>query len=301
MSFDPFTLVRCLHVVAIVGWIGGVWFVTFVVMPAIARSEAPANRLAAFHRIEQGFAPQAKLWVLLAGASGFWMTHQANLWSRFADPGYRSVDSVRCPRMSRARSNTVSGIFGIKPGAEGINPVVYDWKGGAAQRKPIEVLCPNRFETPMSPEGAARAAGRAVDLDAIRAAHRTLSDGVDLMLVEGAGGLLVPIAPGYTMAEMAAELGATLLVVARASLGTINHTLLTLEVARHRGLPLAGVVLNRPQITTGPDEATNAEAIARHGAVRVFGMFPHVPGAPLDRLTDLAEKHLDLQGLWDAL
>jgi uncharacterized membrane protein len=88
MSFDPFTLVRCLHVVAIVGWIGGVWFVTFVVMPAIARSEAPANRLAAFHRIEQGFAPQAKLWVLLAGASGFWMTHQANLWSRFADPGY---------------------------------------------------------------------------------------------------------------------------------------------------------------------------------------------------------------------
>ncbi len=88
MTLDPFTLARVLHVAAIVGWIGGVWFVTFVVMPAIARSEARADRLAAFHRIEQGFAPQAKLWVLLAGASGFWMTHQAGLWSRFADPGF---------------------------------------------------------------------------------------------------------------------------------------------------------------------------------------------------------------------
>lgn len=171
----------------------------------------------------------------------------------------------------------------------------------AGQEAPVELLCPNRFEIPTSPEAAARASGRPVDLDAIRAAHRTLAKDADLLIVEGAGGLLVPIGPRYTMAELAADLGATLLVVARASLGTINHTLLTLEVARGRGLPLAGVMLNRPLITSGPDEATNAEAIARHGAVRVFGVFPHVPAAPLDRLAALAEKHLDLQGLWEAL
>lgn len=88
MDFTLYTLARCLHVAAIVGWIGGVWFVTLVVMPAIGRSELPANRLAAFHRIEQGFAPQAKAWVVLAGASGFWMTHQAGLWGRFADPAF---------------------------------------------------------------------------------------------------------------------------------------------------------------------------------------------------------------------
>ena len=86
MDFALYTLARCLHVAAIVGWIGGVWLVTLVVMPAISRSEAPAVRLAAFHRIEQGFAPQARFWVLLAGASGSWMTHQADLWSRFTDP-----------------------------------------------------------------------------------------------------------------------------------------------------------------------------------------------------------------------
>ena len=85
MTFDDMTLARILHVIAIVGWIGGVWFVTFVVMPALSRSEAPETRLAAFHRIESGFAPQARIWVLLAGASGFWMTHRADLWSRFAD------------------------------------------------------------------------------------------------------------------------------------------------------------------------------------------------------------------------
>ena len=85
MMFDDLTLARIIHSVAIIGWIGGVWFVTFVVMPAIRREPEPDNRLSAFHRIEAGFAPQARLWVALAGASGFWMTARAGLWARFAD------------------------------------------------------------------------------------------------------------------------------------------------------------------------------------------------------------------------
>jgi uncharacterized membrane protein len=86
VPFDDFTLDRLTHVVAVAAWIGGVWFVTFVVIPAIARSDAPTERLAAFHRIEGRFAPQARWWVLLAGLSGFWMTWRADLWSRFTDP-----------------------------------------------------------------------------------------------------------------------------------------------------------------------------------------------------------------------
>lgn len=85
MMIDDFSVARVAHVLSVIGWIGGVWFVTFVVMPAIARAEPADNRLKAFHRIEAGFAPQARLWVLLAGASGFWMTWRADLWSRFAD------------------------------------------------------------------------------------------------------------------------------------------------------------------------------------------------------------------------
>lgn len=88
MILDDFTLARVIHVTSIVGWIGGLWFVTFVVMPAITASQSPKDRLAAFHRIEQGFSRQAKLWVLLAGTTGFWMTWRGDMWWRFAEPAY---------------------------------------------------------------------------------------------------------------------------------------------------------------------------------------------------------------------
>lgn len=82
---DDFTLARIVHVVAILFWIGGVGFVTLVVMPAIRANHRERERLAAFHRIEARFAPQARLWVLLAGASGLWMSWRGDLWHRFAD------------------------------------------------------------------------------------------------------------------------------------------------------------------------------------------------------------------------
>lgn len=86
MIIDDLTIARVVHVVAIAGWIGGVWFVTWVILPTVARDEPPSQRLAAFHRIEGRFAPQARIWVLLAGVSGFWMTERASLWPRFAEP-----------------------------------------------------------------------------------------------------------------------------------------------------------------------------------------------------------------------
>ncbi|MFA7602834.1 MAG: hypothetical protein WCY29_07480 [Novosphingobium sp.] len=82
---DDFTLARVLHILAIVAWIGGVAFVTTVLMPAIRRNEPPSARLAAFHRVEAGFAWQARLWVGLAGLTGLWMIHRADLWYRFAE------------------------------------------------------------------------------------------------------------------------------------------------------------------------------------------------------------------------
>lgn len=85
---DDLFLARALHVVAVVGWFGGVWFVTLVILPAIGRSELPERRVEAFHRIEGRFAPQAAFWVLLTGASGFWMTWKMDLWWRFSNPHY---------------------------------------------------------------------------------------------------------------------------------------------------------------------------------------------------------------------
>ena len=83
---DDFILARAVHVLSVLMWIGGVAFVTTVLLPAIGRSAAPERRLDEFHRFEARFAPQARVWVLLAGLSGLWMTWRAGLWSRFADP-----------------------------------------------------------------------------------------------------------------------------------------------------------------------------------------------------------------------
>ena len=96
------------------------------------------------------------------------------------------------------------------------------------------------------------------------------------MLIEGAGGWLSPLTDQFTVADVAAKLRAPVLIVARAGLGTINHTLLTIESIRHRGLEIAGVVLNESRPTDhDASTATNAEEIERRSGVPVFGVLPH--------------------------
>ena len=80
-----FIIARAVHVFAVLMWIGGVAFVTTVLMPSIRAQYTPDQRLSAFQRIEGRFAPQARIWVLLAGASGFWMVYRAGLWERFVE------------------------------------------------------------------------------------------------------------------------------------------------------------------------------------------------------------------------
>lgn len=85
MTMDDLAIARVVHVVAVLMWIGGVAFVTTVAMPAIRRQYDATTCLSAFHNLEKGFAWQAKIWVLVAGASGFWMVWRANMMRRFAD------------------------------------------------------------------------------------------------------------------------------------------------------------------------------------------------------------------------
>ena len=82
------TIARAVHVLSVLMWIGGVAFVTTALMPSVRRGSHPAERLEVFHRFEDRFASQARLWVLLAGASGFWMTWRADLWDRFESAEY---------------------------------------------------------------------------------------------------------------------------------------------------------------------------------------------------------------------
>lgn len=96
---------------------------------------------------------------------------------------------------------------------------------------------------------------------------------VDVLLIEGVGGLLCPLTEDKTIADLAVALGYPLLVVARTGLGTINHTLLTVEVARQRGLQVAGVVLNEAEpLEESPGIGENGIEIARRANVPVLGV-----------------------------
>ena len=85
---EDYYLARFLHVVGVVLWIGGVAFVTAVLLPAVKRMREPAERVEFFERVESGFARQARVTTLLTGLSGFYLVHRLGAWSRFADTHY---------------------------------------------------------------------------------------------------------------------------------------------------------------------------------------------------------------------
>ncbi len=143
------------------------------------------------------------------------------------------------------------------------------------------------FDAPLAPLVAARLEG--VELDLGDVASRVPIGGDAFTIVEGAGGLLCPVGPGWTIADLAGRLQLPLLVVARAGLGTVNHTLLTVREAARRGLEVAGVVLNG---STDESTATNAELIESFAGVRVLGRIPWLEGGPTAER--LAELDLDL-------
>jgi dethiobiotin synthetase len=114
----------------------------------------------------------------------------------------------------------------------------------AGDSRPVAQICPYRFRMAAAPEIAARAENTEIDPRQIDQAYQDAASQADLVLVEGAGGLLVPLAPGLDMAGLARRLKLPLLLVARAALGTLNHTMLSLEAARTRGLRVLGVIFS---------------------------------------------------------
>ncbi|HMF14419.1 MAG TPA: dethiobiotin synthase, partial [Gemmataceae bacterium] len=115
----------------------------------------------------------------------------------------------------------------------------------------VEAVTPWEFSEPVAPAVAARRHGVALSLDLLVRAVRDVDRPGAVVLVEGVGGLLCPIADSATVADLAKRLHLPLVVVARRSLGTLSHTLLTLEVARSRGLDVAGVVVNETEPCSG--------------------------------------------------
>jgi dethiobiotin synthetase len=130
-------------------------------------------------------------------------------------------------------------------------------------------VAPYRYGPPMSPHLAAGLAGEEIDPGRLREGARAAADGADALVCEGVGGLLVPLAPDYLVRDFATDLGLPLVVVASPGLGTINHTLLTVEAARAASLDVGLVVLTPWPDSPNRVEESNRETIAALGGVRV--------------------------------
>jgi dethiobiotin synthetase len=143
--------------------------------------------------------------------------------------------------------------------------------------EPAEASCPYRLRAPLAPAVAASLEGRRLDPAVVACSYNELVGRHDVVLVEGAGGALVPFSDGVDMAGLASLLGLPVVVAARPGLGTLNHTLLTLEALHRRGLTVLGVVLSGYPAEPGLDALTNPSALARLTPVPLLGAIAEDP------------------------
>ena len=163
----------------------------------------------------------------------------------------------------------------LKPVQTGLAPGAWgdaDFVAAATGAPAVEGV---RFPDPLTPSVAARRVGSTVDVEALRALVYEQERHVDVLVVEGAGGLLAPLSDELSMADFAGLLDADLIVATRPGLGTLNHTALTLEVARYRGFePL--LVICGLAADPGLAERTNLPLLA--AMAEVLGVIPEIPG-----------------------
>ncbi|MBE0521614.1 MAG: dethiobiotin synthase [Candidatus Methanoperedenaceae archaeon] len=137
----------------------------------------------------------------------------------------------------------------------------------------MELVCPVMLREPLAPSVAAELEGKTVDVDIIKNAYLELERRHDIVIVEGAGGIAVPIKDGFLYSDLIKFLGIPAIVVARAGLGTINHTFLTVEYAKTCGITVTGVIING--FKCGTAEETNSGIIEKLTGVPILGIVPH--------------------------
>ena len=137
---------------------------------------------------------------------------------------------------------------------------------------PLALVNPYRFRRPLAPLVAARLAGKKIEPDNIVIACQELSRRHDFMIVEGAGGIMVPLRGAYTYLDLALALALPVLIVARPGLGTINHTLLTIAALKQRRVTISGIIINHSrEQKPGLAEKTNPAVLESISGVKIVG------------------------------
>ena len=173
-------------------------------------------------------------------------------------------------------------------------------KRAARSNESLDTINPIYLRDPLSPNIAARREKKILDLVPVFDAFNRLSEIHDYLLVEGVGGLLVPIADDVLVADLVARFDLPLLIVARAALGTINHTLLTIEAARARDLQVNSVIYNTLS-PGGPDVSAQMSpgVVTRISGVPSSGTVPYDPDVNVDAIclggmVELVDAHVDV-------
>jgi dethiobiotin synthetase len=188
------------------------------------------------------------------------------------------------------RGKRVSVFKPVVTGLEDVDGALPDHEllraSARSSQAPGEVS-PYRFEAAASPHLAAQVAGTRIEPALLLAAARRAARAADVLIVEGVGGLLVPLTTNYLVRDLAADLGFPLVIAARPGLGTINHSLLTIEVARSAGLRAASVVFTPRPGEPNEMERSNRDTVARLGGIEVATLGPLYLGPPVNMVGDL--------------
>jgi dethiobiotin synthetase len=176
----------------------------------------------------------------------------------------------------------------MKPIETGFTPAKVERSDAARLRVVLEseetlgAICPYAFERPLAPLAAAQAERRVIDLRVIRQVYRLLGKRYDYIVVEGIGGVRVPIAPKTDVMDVIKALHLPAVVVGRAGLGGINHALLAIDALRRRKIPLVALVLNRTEPVRSAmmrlQEKTTLETLRNQAGLPVLGPLPYEPG-----------------------
>jgi dethiobiotin synthetase len=170
----------------------------------------------------------------------------------------------------------------------------------AAENEYPALTSPSRFRNPLSPNVAAMLEKKEVDIPDILKSYRELQKHYDFIIVEGVGGLMVPLKKDYYVANLIRDMGLPIVIVSYAGLGAINHTLLTVDAATIRGLEVRGIIFNRVSVSNySMAELTNPKVIHDLSGVPILGSLPNIDGLNMDacqfgRLKEIFQERIRL-------
>jgi dethiobiotin synthetase len=165
----------------------------------------------------------------------------------------------------------------------------------SADTSPIEDITPFHFKEPLAPYIAAKLQGISISKSDIMSHWETVKNRHEFFIVEGAGGISVPYGEDFLVSDIAVEIGFPIVVVARANLGTVNHTYLTIEYAKRLGLDILGVIINGlDQSRAGIAETTNPKLIEKLCNVSILGIIPQMHNVTKEKIIQTFEHNLDI-------